>query len=160
MLVDNDEDKILNQLKLGVNKLCIDSQCNNCPFYTDSCVFGDIKPRDWYKEKPTFQITNQIVLPAEMFSEEEFIEEEPATEEVVQEEKQEEVKEEVKEPDKSEEQTKILNTVGTWEIRAPVEKGLLSKYIFVCSKCGYQRESLFSTPIGLCPECENKKYNI
>ena len=123
-------------------------------------MIGDIKPRDWYKEKPTFQITNQIVLPAEMFNEEEVIEEELATEEVVQEEKQEEIKEEVKEPDKPEEQTKILNTVGTWEIRAPVEKGLLSKYIFVCSKCGYQRESLFSTPIGLCPECENKKYNI
>ena len=31
------------------------------------------------------------------------------------------------------------------------------KYIFTCSTCGYQKESFFSTPIGVCPECEKKR---
>ena len=46
---------------------------------------------------------------------------------------------------------------GTWIVSTTMG-GVFTKYVFICSKCGYKKESVFSmTPLSYCPECEKKK---
>jgi len=46
---------------------------------------------------------------------------------------------------------------GTWLVSTSMG-GVFSKYVFICSKCGYKKESVLSlTPMSTCPECEKMK---
>ena len=46
---------------------------------------------------------------------------------------------------------------GTWLVSTTMGSAF-TKYVFICSKCGYRKESMFSfTPMTYCPECEKKK---
>ena len=49
---------------------------------------------------------------------------------------------------------------GTWIVSTTMG-GVFTKYVFICSKCGYRKESMFSfTPMTNCPECEKRKAGI
>ena len=48
---------------------------------------------------------------------------------------------------------------GTWLVSTTMGS-VFTKYVFICSKCGYRKESFFSiTPMTYCPECASKKNN-
>ena len=48
-------------------------------------------------------------------------------------------------------------TQGTWLVSTTMG-GVFSKYVFICSKCGYKKESFLSVaPTSNCPECEKNK---
>ena len=127
------DEKIGKQLVDGISQICKNKnvECQQCPFYIGICPFGNVRPSTWTEDKqPTIKVN--IEQPQE------------AVQKVPK-----EVTEEIKstQPDPKE----------VWKIQIPMEKGILGKYIFTCSTCGYQKESFFSTPIGVCPECEKKR---
>ena len=46
---------------------------------------------------------------------------------------------------------------GTWLVSTTMGS-VLTKYVYICSKCGYRKESYLSiAPTAFCPECEKKK---
>ena len=46
---------------------------------------------------------------------------------------------------------------GTWLVSTTMGS-VLTKYVYICSKCGYRKESYLSiAPTTFCPECEKKK---
>ena len=46
---------------------------------------------------------------------------------------------------------------GTWLVSTTMGS-IFSKYVYICSKCGYKKESVLSlTPMTKCPECEKRK---
>jgi len=46
---------------------------------------------------------------------------------------------------------------GTWLVSTTMGS-VLTKYVYICSKCGYRKESYLSIPpTTFCPECEKKK---
>ena len=46
---------------------------------------------------------------------------------------------------------------GTWLVSTTMGS-VFSKYVYICSKCGYKKESVLSlTPMTKCPECEKRK---
>ena len=48
---------------------------------------------------------------------------------------------------------------ATWLVSTSMGSAF-TKYVFICSKCGYKKESMFSfTPMTYCPECSKKKNN-
>lgn len=48
---------------------------------------------------------------------------------------------------------------GSWLVSTSMGS-VFSKYVFICSKCGYKQESHFSiTPMNRCPECAKRKQN-
>ena len=58
-----------------------------------------------------------------------------------------------------EQQTKEDDSEGTWLVSTTMGS-VFTKYVFICSKCGYRKESFFSiTPMTYCPECANRKNN-
>lgn len=49
---------------------------------------------------------------------------------------------------------------GTWLVSTTMGS-MFTKYVFICSKCGYKKESVFSiTPMTYCPECEKRRANL
>ena len=139
--------ELQEQLLRGVHRMCVSKDdCNDCPFYITKCVFEDPKPRNWHVEesieiKPAPE--HLPVPPKETVKEvpEEEPEEEPAKEEVVAEQPQ--------VNDDSE---------GTW-LMSTTMGSAFTKYVFICSKCGYKKESYFSiAPTSYCPECEKRKH--
>ena len=62
----------------------------------------------------------------------------------------------VEEP-KAEKKQVIDDSIGTWLVSTTMGS-VLSKYVFICSKCGYKKESYFSIPpTDYCPECSKNK---
>ena len=62
----------------------------------------------------------------------------------------------VEEPKVEKKQVKD-DSVGTWLVSTTMGS-VLSKYVFICSKCGYKKESYFSIPpTDFCPECGKNK---
>ena len=48
---------------------------------------------------------------------------------------------------------------GTWLLSTTMGS-VFTKFVFICSKCGYKKESVFSVPpVAYCPECEKRKAN-
>ena len=48
---------------------------------------------------------------------------------------------------------------GTWLVSTTMGT-VFSKYVFICSKCGYKKESFLSVaPTANCPECEKNRLN-
>ncbi len=142
----------LDQLLRGVYRMCINrDDCNGCPFYITKCTFEEPKPRTWFDEE-TIEIkpAPEVEKPAE----EEISEQPvapvhlpaptPAPAPVV--------------PVEAAEQPQTADdSDGTWLVSTTMGS-VFTKYVFICSKCGYKKESIFSmTPITYCPECEKKK---
>lgn len=127
----------VDQLLRGVYRMCVNrDDCSNCPFYISKCTFGEPKPRTWFDEE-TIEIQ---AAPAEPVEETEVKEAEQPREAAV-------IKQ-TKADDDSD---------GTWIVSTTMG-GVFTKYVFICSKCGYKKESVFSmTPLSYCPECEKKK---
>ena len=138
MSKENREQQV-DQLLRGIYRMCINrDDCKDCPFFITKCTFEEPKPRTWFDEE-TIE-----VKPVE--------ENAPSAQEtVVEAEKAVEVPEPIgmqKEDDDSD---------GTWLV-STTQGGVFTKYVFICSKCGYKKESMFSiTPMTVCPECEKRK---
>ncbi len=140
MSIDNKEQT--DQLLRGIYRMCVNrDDCNDCPFYISKCSFGEPKPKTWFDEE-TIEIQAEPV-----------IEEEPEMVEAPEPQPQEIVAEE---PRPIVENTDN-DSDGTWIVSTTMG-GVFTKYVFICSKCGYRKESVFSmTPLSYCPECEKRK---
>lgn len=140
MSIDN-RDQRVDQLLQGIYRLCVNTDdCSSCPFYVTKCTFGEPRPRSWFDEE-----TIQIKAEADPIPVEETETETPlikAIENAI------EAPEEPEEYDDSD---------GTWLVSTTMGS-VFSKYVYICSKCGYKKESVLSlTPMTKCPECEKRK---
>lgn len=136
MSLDN-RDQRVDQLLRGIYRLCVNKDdCADCPFYVTKCTFGEPQPRTWFDEEtieiqaePTPEPVEEKETPL-IEAIEHAIEEEPEADD---------------------------NTEGTWLVSTTMGS-VFSKYVYICSKCGYRKESVLSlTPMTRCPECEKKK---
>ena len=140
MSLDN-RDQRVDQLLQGIYRLCVNTDdCSSCPFYVTKCTFGEPRPRSWFDEE-----TIEIKAEADSTPVEETETETPlikAIENAI------EAPEEPEEYDDSD---------GTWLVSTTMGS-VFSKYVYICSKCGYKKESVLSlTPMTKCPECEKRK---
>ena len=140
MSIDN-RDQRVDQLLQGIYRLCVNTDdCSSCPFYVTKCTFGEPRPRSWFDEE-----TIEIKAEADPIPVEETETETPlikAIENAI------EAPEEPEEYDDSD---------GTWLVSTTMGS-VFSKYVYICSKCGYKKESVLSlTPMTKCPECEKRK---
>ena len=130
----------LDQLLRGIYRMCVTrNECSGCPVYSPKCTFDEPRPSTWFDEET-------IKIPVLFVAEE---------------------KEAVKTPDQPKEPAENMPEIpkvaddetGTWLVSTTMGS-MFTKYVFICSKCGYKKESLFSiTPTSLCPECEKRKNN-
>lgn len=123
----------LDQLLKGVYRLCVNmDECYGCPFHKNKCVFGEPKPKTWFDE-------DSIHAPVTTHGPVTFVaQNEP------------EPKPEI--PPKDDDDSN-----GTWILSTSMGS-VFSKYVFICSKCGYKKESVLAlTPMSTCPECEKRK---
>ena len=143
MSIDN-RDQRVDQLLQGIYRLCVNTDdCSSCPFYVTKCTFGEPRPRSWFDEE-----TIEIKAEADPIPVEETATETPLIEAI---ENAIEAPEEPEEYDDSD---------GTWLVSTTMGS-VFTKYVFICSKCGYRKESMFSfTPMTNCPECEKRKAGI
>ena len=140
MSIDN-RDQRVDQLLQGIYRLCVNTDdCSSCPFYVTKCTFGEPRPRSWFDEE-----TIEIKAEADPIPVEETETETPLIEAI---ENTIEAPEEPEEYDDSD---------GTWLVSTTMGS-VFSKYVYICSKCGYKKESVLSlTPMTKCPECEKRK---
>ena len=140
MSIDN-RDQRVDQLLQGIYRLCVNTDdCSSCPFYVTKCTFGEPRPRSWFDEE-----TIEIKAEADPLPVEETETETPLIEAI---ENAIETPEEPEEYDDSD---------GTWLVSTTMGS-VFSKYVYICSKCGYKKESVLSlTPMTKCPECEKRK---
>lgn len=147
--MDNKEQQV-NQLLRGVYRMCVNrDDCKDCPFYITKCTFGEPKPSTWFDEEsiaikaaPEVRPAPEIILPVEK--------EEPAPQPAQPKET----------PTFFTHQSEDDNSEGTWVVSTSMGS-VFSKYVFICSKCGYKKESMFSfTPMTNCPECEKRKAGL
>ena len=140
MSIDN-RDQRVDQLLQGIYRLCVNKDdCADCPFYVTKCTFGEPRPRTWFDEE-----TIEIKAEADPIPVEETATETPLIEAI---ENAIEAPEEPEEYDDSD---------GTWLVSTTMGS-VFSKYVYICSKCGYKKESVLSlTPMTKCPECEKRK---
>lgn len=140
MSIDN-RDQRVDQLLQGIYRLCVNTDdCSSCPFYVTKCTFGEPRPRTWFDEE-----TIEIKAEADPLPVEETETETPLIEAI---ENAIETPEEPEEYDDSD---------GTWLVSTTMGS-VFSKYVYICSKCGYKKESVLSlTPMTKCPECEKRK---
>ena len=141
----------IDQLLKGVSALCADrAECDGCPFYTSECVFEEPKPKSWFSDEKTEVKVEAKVEPAKEIAEEKKVAATAAPEE-----KPEIAELHPKEEEKPAEPEDTTN--GTWIVSTTMG-GVFTKYVFICSKCGYKKESILSIPpMSFCPECEKKK---
>ena len=141
-------DQRVEQLLKGIYKLCSKKEdCNACPFYDSECVFDEPKPKTWYgseaveskaeESRPEPQPETKVAAEAEPEpkpAEKDEKDEAPAI------------------PPKQEKEA-----AGTWLVSTTMGS-VFTKYVYICSKCGYRKESVLSiAPTAYCPECEKKK---
>ena len=140
MSIDN-RDQRVDQLLQGIYRLCVNTDdCTSCPFYVTKCTFGEPRPKSWFDEE-----TIEIKAEADFIPVEETKTETPLIEAI---ENAIEAPEEPEEYDDSD---------GTWLVSTTMGS-VFSKYVYICSKCGYKKESVLSlTPMTKCPECEKRK---
>ena len=144
MSIDN-RDQRVDQLLRGIYRLCVNKDdCTDCPFYITKCTFEEPKPRTWFDEE-TIEIKAEAEpepTPAPVEEKETPLIE--AIENAIEEEP------EVQQPEED-------DSDGTWLVSTTMGT-VFSKYVYICSKCGYKKESVFSlTPMTKCPECEKRK---
>ena len=141
MSIDN-RDQRVDQLLQGIYRLCVNKDdCADCPFYVTKCTFEEPKPRTWFDED-TIEIQAEPTVEAIPEGEPSLLE---AVETAMAAEPEPEPEPEVDDSD------------GTWLVSTTMGS-VFSKYVYICSKCGYKKESVLSlTPMTKCPECEKKK---
>lgn len=152
----NTKEQQVDQLLRGVYRMCVNrDDCSNCPFFITKCTFGEPKPSTWFDEEsieikatPEVRPAPTVILPEEK-AEKEEAPSQPA-------------------PAPQKESPSFFthqsadddNSEGTWVVSTSMGS-VFSKYVFICSKCGYKKESMFSfTPMTNCPECEKRKAGL
>lgn len=140
MSIDN-RDQRVDQLLQGIYRLCVNTDdCSSCPFYVTKCTFGEPRPRSWFDEE-----TIEIKAEADPIPVEETETETPLIEAIGN---------AIEAPEEPEEYD---DSDGTWLVSTTMGS-VFSKYVYICSKCGYKKESVLSlTPMTKCPECEKRK---
>lgn len=138
MSTDN-RDQLVDQLLRGVYRVCVNrDECYGCPFFYTRCLLGEPKPKTWFDEDTIAGVRPAPTI-IEAFNEEPA--EEPAAPAPAP--------APAVEPDDDSE--------GTWIVSASMGS-VFTKYVYICSKCGFKKESVFSlTPMTSCPECERRK---
>lgn len=135
MSSENKEQQV-DQLLRGVYRMCVNrDDCSGCPFFITKCSFGEPKPKTWFDEE-----TIEVKTPVEPEKAKDKV---PVffTAAAEQQEKQED------------------DSEGTWLLSTTMGS-VFTKFVFICSKCGYKKESVFSVPpVAYCPECEKRKAN-
>ena len=139
MSIDS-RDQRVDQLLRGIYRLCVNKDdCADCPFYVTKCAFVEPKPRTWFDEET-------IEIQAEPTPVEEIEQQETPLIEAIE--------NAIEEPEEPEE---VDDSDGTWLVSTTMGS-VFSKYVYICSKCGYKKESVLSlTPMTKCPECEKRK---
>ena len=139
MSIDS-RDQRVDQLLRGIYRLCVNKDdCADCPFYVTKCAFEEPKPRTWFDEET-------IEIQAEPTPVEEIEQQETPLIEAIE--------NAIEEPEEPEE---VDDSDGTWLVSTTMGS-VFSKYVYICSKCGYKKESVLSlTPMTKCPECEKRK---
>ena len=171
MSKDNKEQQV-DQLLRGIYRTCVNKDdCSDCPFYITKCMFEEPKPRTWFDEdtieiQPAPEVAetadNEVAKePAEVAKTPEVADQPEEKKEISEEPAAEESKEEpAAQETKAEEPKKEDDTEGTWLVSTTMGS-VFTKYVFICSKCGYRKESIFSmTPMTTCPECAKKKAGL
>ena len=144
---DNREQQV-DQLLRGIYRMCVNrDDCNGCPFYITKCTFEEPKPRTWFDEEtitikaaPDIEnVPEKAEAPAPVVP---VVPAAPVVEEA------------------PEQPADKKDSEGTWIVSTTMGTAF-TKYVFICSKCGYRKESFFSiTPITYCPECEKRKAGL
>ena len=129
-----------DQLLRGIYRMCVNrDDCNGCPFYITKCMFEEPKPSTWFDED-TIEIPS--VTEKEASKDEEIASQLKASADFIEHQKEQE------------------DADGTWLVSTTMGS-VFTKYVFICSKCGYRKESIFSiTPMTFCPECEKRKAGL
>ena len=148
-------DQISNQVIMGIHRLCTEREgCFGCPFFLEHCVFDEPKPKTWFDEKKSVRVPPVPPVPPVPIVPE--IPEPVYGDEVVEEPKT----KETKSKDTKSKETKAKDDKeedGTWLLSTTMG-GLFTKYVYICSKCGYRKESVLAiAPVTFCPECEKRK---
>jgi DNA-directed RNA polymerase subunit RPC12/RpoP len=140
MSLDN-RDQRVDQLLQGIYRLCVNTDdCSSCPFYVTKCTFGEPRPRSWFDEE-----TIEIKAETEPTPVEETETETPLIKAI---------ENAIEAPEGPEEYD---DSDGTWLVSTTMGS-VFSKYVYICSRCGYKKESVLSlTPMTKCPECEKRK---
>ena len=138
MSTDN-RDQLVDQLLRGVYRVCVNrDECYGCPFFYTRCLLGEPKPKTWFDEDTIAGVRPAPTI-IEAFNEEPAVE--PAAPALAP--------APAEEPDDDSE--------GTWIVSASMGS-VFTKYVYICSKGGFKKESVFSlTPMTSCPECERRK---
>ncbi|MBR2549342.1 MAG: hypothetical protein K6E72_08455 [Saccharofermentans sp.] len=139
-MIKDDKEQQVDQLLRGIYRMCVNrDDCSGCPFYITKCMFEEPKPKTWFDEE-----TIEIQAVSEI--------EEPEIRETA------EISElPVETAETSKQQNDNDSSDGTW-LMSTTMGGVFTKYVFICSKCGYRKESVFSMPpMSYCPECEKRK---
>lgn len=137
------KDAKLDQLLIGISKLCAGREdCTACPFFIEECVFDDPKPKTWVSEEISVEVPAEEVVSEASPVEKVSVKSEPEVAQVVE-----------QEPVPPQED----DSPATWLLSTSMGS-VFTKYVFICSKCGFKKESVFSIPpITFCPECEKRK---
>ena len=167
MSTDN-KDQLTDQLLRGIYRMCVNKDdCTDCPFYINKCMFEEPKPRTWFDEE-TIEVKAQPVHVAAVPKKieepvvakmPEFAKKpvDPETARKLEFKKPAEPEAAKKPEEPAAPQKADENSDGTW-LMSTTMGSVFTKYVFICSKCGYKKESLFSiTPMTFCPECEKRK---
>ena len=113
-------------------------------------MFEDPKPRNWHVEEPIEIKPAPEHLP---------VPPKESVKEVVEEAPSEETSGEEVAPAPAPAPAPVDDdSEGTWLVSTTMGSAF-TKYVFVCSKCGYKKESYFSmATTSFCPECEKRKH--
>lgn len=189
MSIENREQQV-DQLLRGIYRMCVNrDDCRDCPFHITKCTFGEPRPSTWFDEEtignkfsPNYlKFTDKdIVITAKEEASEPAQEEVQAASQAEAQPEQEKAAatwpalqpapESAPSADSQPAPTPVLQPVvqqavnddadGTWLVSTTMGS-VFTKYVFICSKCGYRKESMFSfTPMTNCPECEKRKAGI
>lgn len=190
MSTENREQQV-DQLLRGIYRMCVNrDDCKDCPFHITKCTFGEPRPSTWFDEEtivnkfsPNYlKFTDRDIVmqpkeePAAVAKEEAASAPEPVSEPAPEPEVLPAptrpgpatwpVSQTDSQPATAPAPQPVLQSVanddaeGTWLVSTSMGS-VFSKYVFICSKCGYRKESMFSfTPMTNCPECEKRKAGI
>ena len=190
MSTENREQQV-DQLLRGIYRMCVNrDDCKDCPFHITKCTFGEPRPSTWFDEEtivnkfsPNYlKFTDRDIVmqpkeePATVAKEESASAPEPVSEPAPEPEVLPAptrpgpatwpVSQTDSQPATAPAPQPVLQSVanddaeGTWLVSTSMGS-VFSKYVFICSKCGYRKESMFSfTPMTNCPECEKRKAGI
>ena len=190
MSTENREQQV-DQLLRGIYRMCVNrDDCKDCPFHITKCTFGEPRPSTWFDEEtivnkfsPNYlKFTDRDIVmqpkeePATVAKEESASAPEPVSEPAPEPEVLPAptrpgpatwpVSQTDSQPATAPAPQPVLQSVanddaeGTWLVSTSMGS-VFSKYVFICSKCGYRKESMFSfTPMTNCPECEKRKAGL